>query len=98
MLKCFAHLHKVGSFNYTCTVTKCELKHRDDKLILTLNNCPCRMSIFRWFREFQRGNFTLKEAKKTGNPRTSVTKEDVTNVRKILDENMRVYTARIEKS
>ncbi|CAH2000755.1 unnamed protein product [Acanthoscelides obtectus] len=50
------------------------------------NDCPYLTTIFRWYREFQRGNFTLEDAEREGRPRTSVTEENITAVRTMLVE------------
>ncbi|CAH2011188.1 unnamed protein product [Acanthoscelides obtectus] len=33
------------------------------------DECPHRKTIFRWYREFQRGNFTLEDAERKGRPK-----------------------------
>lgn len=68
-----------------------------EEMTLALDDdCPHRTTIFRWYREFQRGNFTLEDSERPGRPRTSVTEENVTAVRKMLDENRRVTYQQIE--
>ena len=62
------------------------------------NDCPHRTTIFRWYREFQRGNFTLEDATREGMPRTSVAEENITAVRKMLDEDRRVTYQQIEET
>ncbi|CAH2011305.1 unnamed protein product [Acanthoscelides obtectus] len=44
------------------------------------NDCPHRTTIFRWYKEFQRGNFTLEDAEREGRPQTSVTEENITAI------------------
>ncbi|GLG99328.1 Mariner Mos1 transposase [Gryllus bimaculatus] len=55
-------------------------------------------TIFRWFRDFQRGNFSLEDAQRAGRPRTSVMKKNIAAVRKMLDEDRRVTYKRIENT
>ncbi|CAH2007742.1 unnamed protein product [Acanthoscelides obtectus] len=40
------------------------------------NDCLHGTTIFRWYRESQRSNFTLEDAERKGRPRTSVTEEN----------------------
>ncbi|GFU47771.1 hypothetical protein NPIL_287221, partial [Nephila pilipes] len=57
-----------------------------EKITLALgDNCSHRMTAVRWYREFQRETVTLEDAEKAGMLRTSVTEENATAVRKILD-------------
>ncbi|CAH1984861.1 unnamed protein product [Acanthoscelides obtectus] len=61
------------------------------------NDCPHRTTIFRLYREFQRHNFTLEVAETEGRPQTSVTEENITAVRKMLDEGRRMTNQQIEE-
>jgi histone-lysine N-methyltransferase SETMAR len=54
------------------------------------DDCPHRTTIFRWYREFQRGNFSLEEAPMSGCPASSVTEEHIAAVRKMLESNRHV--------
>jgi hypothetical protein len=45
------------------------------------DNCPHHTTIFRWYLEFQRGNFSLEDALRSGCPASSVTKENNVAVR-----------------
>lgn len=67
------------------------------KLVLD-SDCPHRTTIFRWYREFERGNFNLEDAEREGRPRTSVTEENISAVRKMLDEDRRVTYRQIEET
>lgn len=51
------------------------------------DDCLRRTTIFRWYRKFQRGNFSLEDAEKAGRSRMSVTEETVSAVKKMLYEN-----------
>ncbi|CAH1955921.1 unnamed protein product [Acanthoscelides obtectus] len=65
---------------------------------LALNNdCPHCTTIFRWYREFQKSNFTLEDAEREGRARTSVTEENIPAVRKMLDEDWRGTYQQIEE-
>lgn len=44
----------------------------------------------RLYKEFKMRNFNLEDSKKSGRPRMTVTKENVTDVRKILDKDKQV--------
>ncbi|KAF2884802.1 hypothetical protein ILUMI_21373 [Ignelater luminosus] len=79
-----SEIRAVLRYNFVCglSIDQCL-----EEMTRALNNdCPHRTTIFRWFREFQRGNFTLEDAEREGKPRTSVTEENITAVRKMLDE------------
>lgn len=62
------------------------------------DDCPHRTTIFRRYREFKRGNFSLEDAERTGRPPTSVTEENITAVRKMLDKDRRVTYHQIEET
>lgn len=43
--------------------------------------------IFRWCRELQRRNVNMEDAERIGRPRAGIREENVTDAKKMLDEN-----------
>ncbi|CAF4195934.1 unnamed protein product, partial [Rotaria sp. Silwood2] len=43
-------------------------------------------TVFNWFREFQRDNFSVKDAPRSGRPSTSVNEQTIDAVRKIIED------------
>lgn len=64
-----------------------------EAITLTLgDHCAYLTTIFRWYKIFQRGNFNLEDAEGT------VNEENITDVRKILDEDRKVLDRQIEEN
>lgn len=61
-------------------------------------DCPHRTTIFRWYREFGRGNFELEDAPRSGRPASSVSQENIVAVRKLLEADRGVTYRQIEES
>lgn len=64
---------------------------------IVLDDDSHHTTILRWYKEFQKANFSLKNDKKTERSRTSVIDENVTNVRKMLDKD-RLLTYQIRET
>ncbi|CAF4696773.1 unnamed protein product, partial [Rotaria sp. Silwood2] len=47
---------------------------------------PSDHTVFNWFREFQRDNFSVKDASRSGRPSTSVNEQTIDAVRKIIED------------
>jgi transposase len=61
------------------------------------DDCPHRTTVFRWYPEFQRGNFSLEDDSRSGSPASSVTEENVAAVRKMLESDKHVTHCQIEE-
>lgn len=48
------------------------------------------MTVFWWYRKFQRKKFSLKDAKRTRSVHTSISEDNITDMRKVFDEYRRV--------
>jgi hypothetical protein len=59
------------------------------------DDCPHCTTIFRWYQEFQRQNFSLEDAPKSGCPASSVT-ENIAAIRKMLQSDRHVTYRQIE--
>ena len=46
------------------------------------NKCPCRATVFRWFKEFCRGRNFLHNDEHIGRPLSAVTPDNVSAIRK----------------
>ncbi|CAF1130283.1 unnamed protein product [Rotaria sordida] len=47
---------------------------------------PSDHTVFNWFREFQRDNFSVQDAPRSGRPSTSVNEQTIDAVRKIIED------------
>ncbi|CAF3518065.1 unnamed protein product, partial [Rotaria sp. Silwood2] len=47
---------------------------------------PSGHTVFNWFREFQRDNFSVQDAPRSGHPSTSVNEQTIDAVRKIIED------------
>ncbi|CAF2608243.1 unnamed protein product [Rotaria sp. Silwood2] len=47
---------------------------------------PSDHTIFNWFREFQRDNFSVQDGPRSGRPSTSVNEQTIDAVRKIIED------------
>lgn len=62
------------------------------------DDCPHRTTILKWHREFKKKNFYLEVSERIRRPRTSVTEKNITNMRKMFDEDRRVTYWKNKKS
>ena len=60
-------------------------------------NCPHRSTIFRWYKQFQRGKFRLEDEPRTGRPVEAVTPENIAAVEKLLNKSRRVTYRQIQE-
>ncbi|CAF3150738.1 unnamed protein product, partial [Rotaria sp. Silwood2] len=47
---------------------------------------PSAHTVFNWFREFQRDNFSVQDAPRSGRPSRSVNEQTIDAVRKIIED------------
>jgi HTH domain in Mos1 transposase len=61
-----SEIRAVLRYNFVCglNIDQC----LEEMTIALGDVCPHRTTIFRWYREFQRGNFTLEDAERPGRP------------------------------
>ena len=61
-------------------------------------DCPCQTSIFRRYKKFKRGEFSLKDDLRAGRPAEAVTTpENIVAVEKLLEESRRITYRQIEE-
>ena len=59
------------------------------------DEAPSRATVYNWFAEFRRHRETLEDGERTGRPCSATTEENVTAVRKLVEDDARVTTALI---
>lgn len=59
--------------------------------------CPHRTTVYRWYREFGRGNFNVNDAQRSGRPIEVTVSENVAKVSKLLKEDRRITYQQIEE-
>lgn len=59
--------------------------------------CPSLSTVFRWYKEFQRGNYNLDDEERPGRPITSRTQEKIDAVRKLITIDRRITCRQIEE-
>lgn len=81
----------------------------DFKVGLTENQCikrlisgfgddaPSRATVFRWYAQFKRGIFSLKDDEKSGRPSTAVTEKNINIIKKMLLEDAKTTYLQIEE-
>lgn len=62
------------------------------------DEAPSYMSVFRWYKEFQRGRTSLHDEHREGRPRTAVTPENVATVKVMIEADNRYTYSEIEKT
>lgn len=61
------------------------------------DSCPSRSTVFRWYKQFQRGIFALDDDPHTGRPVEITTPENIASVQNLLKENRRITYRQIEE-
>lgn len=68
-----------------------------ENLQVAFGRCaPSRSTIFNWFKEFKRGRLNLKDAPRSGRPKTASIDENVLVVRDLINEDRRITCRSIQ--
>ncbi|UYV70102.1 hypothetical protein LAZ67_7001800 [Cordylochernes scorpioides] len=62
------------------------------------NDCPHRTNIFRWYREFKRGKYGIRDAPRLGRTASLVNEENIAGVKKLLETNRHITYRQIGHS
>lgn len=60
-------------------------------------DCPSISTVFRWYKEFEKGNFNLDDDERTGRPVTSRTQENIDAVKKLIIADRRITYRQIQE-
>ena len=70
----------------------------DEMQTVMKDKTPHCTTIFRWFREFLRGNFDLKDDFRSGRPPEAVTHENIVRAKDMLNENRQIVHRQLEET
>lgn len=59
--------------------------------------CPSTSTVFRWYKEFQRGSFDLDDDERSGRPITRRTQENIDTVKKLIQADRRITYKQIQE-
>ena len=81
------HFHSMILYDFKCGLNESQTLERLTQAFGDL--APSRVTVFRWFAEFKRGQISFKDEERSGRPTSVVTEENISAVEALIKEDPR---------